>query len=145
MLERPRLPPSKEVVRIGVLCHLARCSAQCPREVRRLTDRTLRTPPQAGKLSTLYGSPIGPLGGAKGPQYGGHAVRSTQTPRSARAPVTTWWDKPVPPAPPPAPQSTLEESEGAKPARFQHTIQQPAIAYQASVLEERMLLAVSML
>eukprot|EP01043_Picozoa_sp_COSAG02_P053893 COSAG02_NODE_6019_length_3872_cov_54.654917_5_plen_147_part_00 len=135
----PRMPPSKAVVRIvRFLRHLTLRS-------RGLAEwaRAVHTNVQAGQLTNLYGRPFGPLAGADGPQYGGHAVRRSRTPRSARAPVTTWWDKPIaPPAPPPPALQPSEKQDGATSERFQHTTRQSAMEYHASLLEERMLLAV---
>lgn len=131
----PRIPPSKEVVRISV-SHL-----DC---IRRRADRALcACKCQAGKLSNLYDRPFGPLGGARGPHYGGHGVQRSFTPRSARAAVTTWWDEPIAkPAPQNGPGSTLDVPDHARSMRFQHRVRQPAMEYQAAVLEERMVLGV---
>ena len=99
--------------------------------------------PQTGSLTQLYGKSFGPPGGADGgANFGGHAVGRIATPQSARAPVKTWWDAPAAPAAPPQAQQEAGGLGIAKQPLYAHQVEMPAMAYLASVLEERMLLAV---
>ena len=99
---------------------------------------------QTGSLTQLYGKPFNLPESRDGPHFGSHAVGRIATPRSARAPEPTWWDAPS--APQPQPQYPQEAGGlgSAKQPLYTYQVEMPAMAYQASVLEERMLLAVSL-
>jgi hypothetical protein len=94
---------------------------------------------QAGSLTQLYGKSCCP------PSVRTLGLGGIETPKSARAPKT-WWDAPDAAVAPSQVQQQDSDRLGAtaKQPRYTYQVGAPAMAYQASVLEERMLLAVSL-